>query len=94
VANYFFLTAFRDFRDNYMVELLGQLGYRYEENRDIMSRMELGVAFGVMPGIALLFLLKDNRRGLFAAFGVMTLGMLIVGAATMLLNLGSINGFW
>jgi Family of unknown function (DUF5690) len=94
IAAYVALTAFRDFRDNYMVEVLSQLGYQYEQNRDIMSRMELGVGFGVMLVTALLFLIKDNRRGLFAAFLAMIGGMLAVGGATVLLRAEMINGFW
>ena len=94
VAAYVALTAFRDFRDNYMVEVLSQLGYQYEQNKDIMSRMELGVGFGVMLVTALLFLIKDNRRGLLAAFLAMIGGMLVVGGATVLLRAEVISGFW
>jgi hypothetical protein len=96
VAAYVFLTAFRDYRDNYMVEILDQLGYPYEikENKDIMSRMELGVAVGVLGTMSLLYLVKDNRLGLFAVFGVIMSGMVLVGAATALLHGGLINGFW
>ncbi len=94
VAAYALLTAFRDFRDNYMVDVLDQLGYQYEQHRDIMSRMELGVALGVMGVTGLLFLVKDNRRSLCAVFAAMIAGMLIVGATTALLKLHVIGGFW
>jgi hypothetical protein len=77
-----------------MVEILSQLGYSYAENKDIMSRMELGVALGVLATMSLLYLVKDNRLGLFAVFGVILSGMLIIGAATALLRGGLINGFW
>ena len=94
VMAYMFLTAFRDFRDTYMVEILDQLGYSYEENKDIMSRMELGVALGVLATMSLLYLVKNNRHGLFAIFGVIMAGMVIIGAATALLRGGVLNGFW
>lgn len=94
VAAYVFLTAFRDFRDNYMVELLDQLGYRYEEHRDVMSRMELGVAFAVMLVIAMLFWVKDNRRGLFAICSAMAAGFGLIGFATLLMQNHALSGLW
>lgn len=94
MAAYFFLTAFRDFRDNYTVEMLDQLGYKYAEHKDIISRMELCVAFGVMVVVALPFLIRDNRQGLTAIFSVMIAGMLLLAAATAMLDAGIIDGFW
>jgi hypothetical protein len=94
IAAYVFLTAFRDFRDNYMVEMLEQLGYNYEAHRDIMSRMELGVAFAVMFVTAMLFWIKDNRRGLVAVLAAMAAGMALLGIATAALERGWISGFW
>ena len=94
IIAYVFLTIFRDYRDNYMVDVLDQLGYKYAQNKDIMSRMELGVAFGVLLTMSLLYLIKDNRRGLLAALAVITAGFLIIGASTLLHMAGSITGFW
>lgn len=87
---YFFLTAFRDFRDNYGVELFRELGY--ENKPAVFSQSELVVAFGVMVAMALLNLIKDNRWGLMAAFGIMIFGMCLVGIGTYLLEAGSIDG--
>ena len=70
ITAYVFLTVFRDYRDNYMVDVLDQLGYAYAQNKDIMSRMELGVALGVLATMSLLYLIKDNRRGLLAILAV------------------------
>ena len=82
---YFFLTAYRDFRDNYGVEILTQLGYG--ETPAIFSRTEIPVAFGVMLALAALNLIKDNRRGLLGAYAIMTLGVLLMGVSTVLLDL-------
>jgi hypothetical protein len=90
---YFFLTAYRDFRDNYQVEILDGLGYPYANNKTIISRTETLVAFGVMAALALLNLIKDNRRGLLGAFTLMTCGVGMLGAGTILLEAGAINGF-
>jgi len=94
LATYFFITAFRDFRDNYTVELYTQLGYRYEDNKTIASRADLYVSFGVAAVLALLFFVRDNRHGLTAVFGVITVGVLLLGGATWLRERGVIDGFW
>ncbi len=49
---------------------------------------------GVMAILALLNLVKENRRGLMAALGVMTSGLLLLGGATLLHGAGLISGFW
>lgn len=91
---YFFLTAYRDFRDNYMVEILEALAYPYDQNQTIITRAETLVAFGVMLAMALLNLIRNNRAGLIAAFAVMTTGVLLLGVATLLLEAGQLSGFW
>ena len=91
---YFFLTAYRDYRDNYQVELFDGLGYAYATNKTIISRAETLVMLGVMAVLALLNLVKENRRGLMAAFGVMTGGLITLGISTLLYHAGVISGFW
>lgn len=92
-VGYFFLTAYRDFRDNYQVEIYDGLGYPYAQNKTIISKTETLVMFGVMGALALLNLIKDNRRGLLAAFGLMLIGVALLGIGTVLLDARAINGF-
>ncbi|MBI3416339.1 MAG: hypothetical protein HY043_13675 [Verrucomicrobia bacterium] len=92
-VGYFFLTAYRDFRDNYQVEIFDGLGYPYAQNKTIISKTEMLVAFGVIGALAMLNLIKDNRRGLLTAFGIMTSGVALLGIGTLLLDAGLINGF-
>lgn len=94
IVAYVFLTIFRDFRDNYLVDLLNQLGYEYAKNKDLMTRMELGVALGVLATMGLLVLVKDNRRGLLAVLAIVAAGFSIIGVATLLHMAGAISGFW
>lgn len=91
---YFFLTAYRDFRDNYQVELFDGLGYPYEQNKAIITKTETIVMFGVMGALALLNLIKSNRWGLIGAFSIMTGGVALMGISTVLLDAHRINGFW
>jgi hypothetical protein len=88
---YFFLTAYRDFRDNFGVEIFQQLGYGEKETA-IFTRSELWVAFGVMGTLAALNLIKNNRRGLIGAFVIMAFGTSLLGFGTMLLDAKRING--
>ena len=91
---YFFLTAFRDYRDNYAVEIFSQLGYDYASNKTVVSRSELLVAFGVMAILSQLYRVRDNRLGLIVTYGVMTFGLALIGVVTLLLDRGLIDGFW
>ncbi|MDP7274091.1 MAG: DUF5690 family protein [Planctomycetaceae bacterium] len=87
---YFFLTAYRDFRDNFGKELFESLGYG--ETPAIFTRSELWVAFGVMAALAGLNLIRDNRRGLYGAFVIMTFGVLLLGIGTILWELELVSG--
>lgn len=90
---YFFLTAYRDFRDNYQVELFNELGYPYAKHKTIISRTETWVAFGIMGALALLNLVRDNRRALITAFIMMAGGLMLLGVGTFLLAGGHIQGY-
>ena len=89
---YFFLTAYRDVRDMYMPEVFKVLGY--EAKPTLFSQADWPIAFGIMLVMALLNLAKDHRRGLTAVFAVMMSGMLLMGGATVLMDLKVINGLW
>jgi len=89
---YFFLTAYRDVRDMYMPEVFKVLGYPAEPT--LFSKADYPIAFGIMVVMALLNLAKDHRRGLTAVFAVMMSGMLLMGGATVLMDLGAIDGLW
>ena len=93
-VSYFFLTAYRDFRDNYQVELFDSLGYSYAGNKAIITRTETMVSFGVMAALALLTLIKSNRWGLIGAFAIMAGGVGLLGVGTLLWQAGRIGGFW
>jgi hypothetical protein len=94
ITVFFFLTAYRDFRDNYQVEIFNGLGFAYESNKLIITRAETIVAFGVMVAMGLLFLIRDNRLGLLAALSIMAGGLALMGVSTLLLDAGVIDGFW
>ena len=90
IVCYFFLTAYRDFRDNYGVEIFEALGFADEPG--VFSFTEVLVSFGVMVALAALFLVKDNRLGFIGANVVMLLGLIVMGASTALLERRAIDG--
>ncbi len=88
---YFFLTAFRDIRDNYGAELFAEMGVG-EDDEAIFTRSESWVAFGVLVPLAMLSLIKNNRAGLLGAFGIMAFGAALLGVGTWLYDQGHIKG--
>jgi hypothetical protein len=92
VVVYFFLTAYRDFRDNFGVEIFKDLNV--PENAALFTKSEILVAFAVMAAMAGLNLIKDNLFGLIGAYVLMTGGLLLLGFGTLLLDRGILNGFW
>jgi hypothetical protein len=90
IVAYVALTAYRDFRDNYGIEIFQSLGYG--SDLTIFSRTELWVAFGVMGGMAMIAFIDDHKKGLAAAFALMVCGMVILGSATLCHQLGFLSG--
>lgn len=88
---YAVLTAFRDFRDNYGVEIFESLGYGSQE-QGLFTRSEMPVAVGTLLALAAINGVRDNRRALMAAFGVMFVGMLLLVVSTLLSMAGMVSG--
>ncbi len=87
---YVLLTAFRDFRDNYGLEAFEALGVAGDSA--VFTRAELPVAFLVLLALGALSLVKDARRGFYAALGLMTLGLLLLPLSTWALSAGFVGG--
>ena len=92
VITYFFLTAYRDYRDNFGIEIFTSLGYAGD--LAIFTRTETLVAFGVMGCLMLLNLIRNNFLGLIGVFTLMTLGLVLMGASTVLFDAHRLPGFW
>ena len=85
VTVYLFLTGYRDFRDNYAAEIWADLGT--DATAINFTRTELPIALSVMVVLGMLFLVKDNRRGLLYTYVIMGAGSALVGVATLLFDL-------
>ena len=86
---YMFLTAYRDFRDNFSFELWSELGYG--KAPEIMTTAELPVAFGVMVVLGLLMLVRNNRAALIFVHGVMLAGAVLIGLSIAAWQLGVLS---
>ncbi len=92
---YAFLTAYRDFRDNFAAEIWQAVGRSGEPGLVTAAKLpalftasEVPVAFAVLLGLALLYRIRDNRRAFFAVHAVMAGGTALIGVATLLFDLG------
>ena len=75
------LTALRDFRDNFAVEIWSGLGFA--NDAEIFTLSELPVAVIVLLTLALLMFIRDNRQAFLA-------NLLLVGAGLGLAGLSSL----
>ncbi|HLU66595.1 MAG TPA: DUF5690 family protein [Kofleriaceae bacterium] len=89
VVVYLLLTSYRDFRDNFQADILGELG---RDDAAVFTLTELPIAVLLMLVLSLLYLLRDNRLGLIATYAIMLSGSALVGVATLLFDLGAIGG--
>ena len=87
---YLLLTAFRDFRDLYAVEIVGGLGYGAVPA--ILTKIELPIAILVTVVLSLLSMIRTNRLALWMIYGVMLSGMLTIALGTVLFRMHAING--
>ena len=87
---YFFLTAYRTFRDDYGIDIFSQLGYG--KTPGIFSTSETWVAFGVLVPLAALFMIRNNRLGLIGTYCIMLIGSVLLFVGTLLKDSHAIDG--
>lgn len=87
---YAFLTAYRNFRDDFAKEIWSALGHGDEPA--IFTVSEVPVAFAVLAALALIYRIKDNRRAFFAIHWLMMGGTVLLAAATLAFDAGLIDG--
>jgi hypothetical protein len=89
VVTYLFLTAYRDFRDNFAAEIWADLGANKQPG--LFTITEIPIALSVMLVLGLLYLVKSNRLGLLLTYVIMGCGAAMIGVATLLFDLGAIS---
>lgn len=89
VIVYLFLTSYRDFRDNYAAEIWADLGH--DQEASVFTLTEIPIAMSVMLVLGLLYLVKNNKRGLLLTYVIMGSGAVLVGISTLLFDGGVIG---
>lgn len=91
VVFHMLVTAYRDFRDNFAIELLLEIGYG--DSASNLARSEIPIAFSVLVVLGSLFLIRGNRLALDVAHIVMAVGSGLIGLSTWLFQSGAINPY-
>jgi MFS family permease len=86
VLVYLCLTGYRDFRDNFAAEIWADLGN--DKQASVFALTEIPIALSVMLVLGLLYLVRNNRRGLALTYVIMWAGAAMIGAGTILFDLG------
>jgi hypothetical protein len=81
IGGYVFLTAFRDFRDNFAAEIWRDLGQ--SNGAAIFTLSELPVALSTLCVLASFMFIKDNRKALLVVHGLIGAGFAVIGLATL-----------
>jgi hypothetical protein len=81
VIVYVGLTALRDFRDNFAVEIWNGLGF--PNDAEIFTLSELPVAAIVLLTLALLMFIRDNRRAFLANLLLVAAGLGLAGVSSL-----------
>lgn len=89
IGVYVLLTAFRDFRDNFAVEIWRELGFAGEAA--IFAWSEVPVAAVALVALALLTRVRDNRRGVMWNLALVAAGLVVMGSATAAFQLKGLN---
>jgi hypothetical protein len=79
---FMFLTAYRDFRDNFAREIWADLGYG--NNSGVFTSTEVPIALIVMVVLSGLMVVRRNERALLIAHCLLILGAGIIGGSTYL----------
>jgi hypothetical protein len=86
---YLLLTAYRDLRDNFMVDILSDLGYG--DQSGVFTKTEVVVGIFVMITLAFLVLFKNNKKAMLANQGIILIGVVLPALGKWALDKGYIN---
>jgi hypothetical protein len=86
VVTYVFVTALRDFRDNFGAELWTALGY--SNPAAVFTSTEIPVAIVALLAMGIIVKVHNNARALAVIHGVILAGLLLLGASTMAFDAG------
>lgn len=89
---YMGLTAYRDLRDNYALEIVTAIGY--VDDASIFTRTEVPIALIVLIVMASIMLIKNNKKALMVNHYIIAFGFSLIGISTLLFQNEFITGYW
>jgi hypothetical protein len=81
-VTYMLLSAYRDLRDNFAVEIWSAVGYKNQPS--IFTLSEIPIAIVVPIILSFIVFIKSNRNAIFANLVAILMGFVLVGLSTFL----------
>lgn len=92
IVVYMMLTALRDIRDNFAVEIWE--GLNIPVNPELLTKTELPITLVLLLMMSLLVLVKNNKKALFLYHGIIICGLALAVGTTLLVQATLIAPFW
>lgn len=93
IISYVLLTAYREFRDNFMPEILKELGYGGQTS--LFTKTEVPIAVIVLLLMASMRLITNHKKAFLLIQSLLLLGAVIIAVSTFLYQIQVINPiFW
>lgn len=89
---YMLLTAYRDLRDNYALEILSAIGFTNDAS--IFTRTEAPIALIVLIVMASLMFIKNNKSALIVNHFIIGFGLVLIGFSTYAFKAEIIDAYW
>ncbi len=89
VISYSILTAYREFRDNFMPEMFKELGF--DGKPELFTQTEIPIAIAILLIMATMQLVKNHKRAFNIIQGLLLLGAVIIAASTFLFQMGQMS---
>lgn len=89
IVSYVLLTAFREFRDNFMPEILKELGYGGQTA--LFTKTELPIAIFVLLLMASMRLISNHAKAFVFIQSLLLAGALIIAVSTLMYQQGMID---
>lgn len=102
VVVHMLLTAYRDFRDNFAINILSALEYvdrttgevtNYGADAENLALSEIPIAFGVLIALGFLMAIRSNRAAFNVVHLVVFIGVSLAGFSTIGFQMGWVNPY-
>jgi len=89
---YMLLTAYRDLRDNYALEILSAVGFTNDAS--IFTRTEAPIALTVLLVMGSLMFIKNNKSALVVNHFIIGFGLVLIGISTYAFQVQILDAYW